>query len=853
VTAEAAKTTGRSPRSLSVAILPSRETAAVSYCGRVRRVTSLNQNWEFSCAEWQKAPGKVGFSVLEWQRATVPGHVHLDLAASGIIANPFERLHELGCQWVDEENWHYRTQFEFVHDPRLPRRILRFEGLDTVCRLYLNGKPIGFSDNMFVALEIDVSNELASGPNQLLIEFDSALRIGRQRRERYFLHEGLAPTTTRFDPRAFVRKSQYMFGWDWGPRLISAGIWRPLALIEYAMRILDVAIVQRHMSDGTVEIEFQSEFEGSAQIYHFVEGFAEPIRDGETLRIERPRRWWPSTMGRPDLYRVISVLADSRPRSPSDIDGAFDMLEQRIGLRSVELVREPDAHGESFRFKINGHEFYALGANWIPDHSFPSQVDRERLRCQLLRARDLEMNMLRVWGGGCYESDDFYDLCDELGLLVWQDFPYACSYYPDDEASCDAARREARLSVRRLRNHPCLAIWCGNNENQIMRDSGWDGASLHPERYHGERLYDGVLPDVLAQLDPVRAYITSSPHGKEQANSGRDGDQHFWDVWHGRGDWKYYVDSDARFCSEFGFASAPGREVWHAIDPQVDLLSATVRDRMARWRDKTGKGYEPFVGLVELHYPKSESLEDWCYYSQLNQRDALRFGIEHYRRSEFCRGALIWQLNDCWPVQSWSVIDSAFRYKAAAFELRRLYAPLLASLERIGDEVRLWGVLDNVVAPRTAAFVVEVRSLVDGLLLERREFVVQLAPGERRILDTLNVAEYDPTGTIVLSEVEGRKGFMLLCEPKQLNLAASEIAVTYVADGLIVEVNGPVVDLGLFDRRGECEFVDNFVTLAAAGRCRLHCLGTPKKVVARSLAGFHQLHQSDLVQPGVVL
>jgi beta-mannosidase len=820
----------------------SRTAGAVSYCAHVRRVTSLNQNWEFSCAAWQQAPCRVGFSVLGWQKATVPGHVHLDLADAGIIANPFERLHELGCQWVDEASWHYRTQFEFAQDPLLPRRVLRFEGLDTVCRLYLNGKSIGFSDNMFVALEIDVSNDLVAGRNELLIEFDSAEQIGRQRRERYFLDEGLSSTTARFEPRAFVRKAQYMFGWDWGPRLVSVGIWQPLALVEYAMRILHVAVVQRHTGDGAVEIEFRSEREGSGEIYHFVEGFAEPIRDGETLRIEEPRLWWPSTMGRPDLYRVTSVLANSRPRSLSDIEGAFDIREQRIGLRTLELVRERDAHGESFRFTINGHELYALGANWIPDDSFPSRIDRERLRRQLLRARDLEMNMLRVWGGGLYETDDFYDLCDELGLLVWQDFPYACSYYPDDEAACDAARREASLAVRRLRNHACLAIWCGNNENQTMRDCAWDGATLHPERYHGERLYDGVLPEVLAELDPGRAYIASSPHGKDRANGGRDGDQHFWDVWHGRGDWKHYLDSDARFCSEFGFASAPGREVWHTIDPRNDLVSAPLRDRTAQWHDKTGKGYAAFVGFVELHYPKHERLEDWYYYSQLNQRDALRFGIEHYRRSEFCRGALIWQFNDCWPVQSWAVIDSAFRYKAAAFELRRLYAPLLASLERIGDVVRLWGILDNVTLPRRVTFVLEARSLVDGLALARRELVAQLTPGERRVLETLNVSGYDPRTTIIIAEVEGRKSFMLLCEPKQLNLEASAIGVRQGPDELILELDRPVVDLELFDLRGECEMIDNFLTAATAGSYRLRCRGNPKRVMARSLAGFHPLH-----------
>ncbi len=815
---------------------------AVSYCPEVRRVTSLNQGWEFSCAAWQKAPTKVGFSSLEWQKATVPGHVHLDLEACGIIANPFERLFELGCQWVDEQDWHYRTEFEFEPDPTLPKRILRFEGLDTVCQICLNGQVIGHSDNMFVAFEIDVTNNLIAGKNVLRVEFESAWRVGRARRERYFEVEGLPATTVRFEPWAFVRKSQYMFGWDWGPCLVSAGVWRPVELIECAARIIDVAVLQRHTRDGAVELELRSEFTGSGQVFHFVQGFEAPIRDGETLRIESPQLWWPRDLGTPTLYEITSLLVDFSPLSRQDSELALDRRVQRVGLRSITLVREPDAYGESFRFVVNGRNWYAFGANWIPDDSFPSRVDRQRLEAQLRSACDLGMNMLRVWGGGHYESDDLFALCDELGLMVWQDFPYACSYYPDDPAACDVARREASAAVRRLRNHPSLALWCGNNENQTMRDCGWDGAAHHPPRFHGERIYDGVLPSVLKELDPSRPYIPSSPTGRVKANSDGDGDQHFWDVWHGRGDWGYYADSKARFCSEFGFASAPSRAVWQVMTRGTDLLATSLLDPVARWHDKTGKGHDTFIKFVELHYPKSDSVDQWSYYSQLNQRDALRFGIEHFRRSEFCRGTLLWQLNDCWPVQSWSVIDSAFCYKAAAFELRRLYAPLLLSLERRGDVVHVWGILDNVSAPVDATYGIEVRSLADGQLLERRESTLQFLPGERRVLEAIDVAAYDPTQTIVTSVIDSRSGFLLLCEPKELRMQPSELLLRQTPDGILVETSGPVIDLWLGDEGNGCQFTDNFVTQAAAGRRLLRARGCPEKLQARSLAGVHRLN-----------
>lgn len=806
----------------------------------MRRVTSLDLGWEFSCAQWLKAPGKVGFSVLEWKKATVPGHVHLDLLEARIIPSPFEGLFELGCQWVDEQDWHYRTSFSFEPDPRLPRRILRFAGLDTVCSVLLNGRVIGHFDNMFVEHEIDVTNVLLEGQNELRLEFESAWRVGRERRERYFQAEGLASDTVRLDPRAFVRKSQYMFGWDWGPCVVSAGIWQPVELIECAARIVDVQVVQRHQDDGCVELEFRGEHEGPGQLYHFVEGFERPIRDGETLRVENPRYWWPRDLGRPELYRVTSLLAEVPPKSPEDVAHAFDRREQRIGLRTIALVRDPDAFGESFRFVVNGQEWYALGANWIPDDSFPSRVDRPRLVRQLQNACDLGMNMLRVWGGGLYESDDFYALCDELGLLVWQDFPYACSYYPDGAAACEVARREASAAVRRLRNHPSLAIWCGNNENQTMRDSGWEGANHHPPRFYGERIYDGVLPEVLRELDPERPYIPSSPTGKGKANSGGDGDQHYWDVWHGRGDWRYYEDSTARFCSEFGFAAAPSDRAWQSMDPGQRLAGASPRDAIARWHDKTGKGYDTFIGFVELHYPQSNTIEDWTYYSQLNQRDALRFGIEHYRRSDFCRGALIWQLNDCWPTQSWAVIDSSFCYKAAAFELRRLYAPLLLSLERRGNVVHVWGILDNATAAATTTYSVELRSLRDGHLLERRHSTLNLAPTERRILESIDVSAFNPTEVFITSEVEGRKAFLLLCEPKQLELEPFELTVEIAADGISVAASGPIIDLCL-GVDGDCQLLDNFVTLEAAGARHLRCSGRPERLVARSLAGVHPL------------
>jgi len=785
-----------------------------------------------------------GYSKLEWFEARVPGHVHRDLLQSGIIADPFANLHELGVRWVDDEDWVYRTEFEFSKDPERPHVRLRFGGLDTVASVYLNGERVGEHDNMFVEVEFDVARALANGRNTLEVRFESASRVGRERRARYFEREGLPDSTLHFEERAFVRKAQYMFGWDWGPRLVSAGICGRVELLQYSARLGHVHVTQHHLADGSVELEFASEHEGQGTAVHWVEGLPGQFRDGERVRIAEPQLWWPRGFGAQHLYGVTSVLVRNPEGSRAELgEAALDQRHTRIGLRRIALVREADRFGESFEFECNGRRVYCVGANWIPDSSYPAAVSREQVRAQITRATDLNMNMLRVWGGGLYESEDFYDACDELGVLVWQDFPFACCFYPDGPEAQQALREEASAAVRRLRHRPSLAIWCGNNENLMMFQDKWTDATRHPPRYYGEALYERVLPEVLAALDPERPYIATSPWGGERANGGGVGDQHYWDAWHGRGDWKYYEDSTARFCSEFGFAAAPGPKALRRMAPDAESVrKLPLRDLRARWHDKTRKGYETFIQYVELHYPASHTLEDWSYFSQLNQRDALRHAIEHYRRSEFCKGSLVWQLNDCWPVQSWAVIDSEFELKAAAYELRRLYAPALVSLEKLADRVRAWVVLDNAAAPVDAELTLSARSLVDGSLLARKLVPVQIAVGERRVILEMETSGFDATSTLVIAELAGASTFRLLAEPKQTRFATPELTASVEGNELSIQSDLPVVDLYLWDAEAELSLSDNFVTLAGGdARRRIGFRGTPRRLCARSLAGRHPL------------
>jgi beta-mannosidase len=666
------------------------------------------------------APGIPEFAIPGWLPAQVPGHVHLDLMRAGVIPDPFQRLYERDVAWVAENDWEYETTFT-VEEPLPATAYLLFHGLDTVAEITLNGEPLAQTDNMYIPHEFPVGGKLRAGENQLSVIFRSALRVGRERLQAW---DDPAVTTPpfpadwdRWAARSFVRKAQYMFGWDWGPVLPSSGLWRPVELVTVPVaRLGDWKHSVEFTEDGkavvTVEAEierstdatdtpltFTAEFTGVGyREEDFSDSMPAPVTvtvtPGETrasvsLTLENPRRWNPAGLNsdtqfdgsHPPLYTLeMSLLKNT------------DTLESKtaqIGLRTIELIREPDAdgQGEGFKFRVNGEDVFIKGANWIPEDSFPSRLENEpdaldfpqddRVRQRIEDACNAGMNMLRVWGGGLYESEHFYELCDAHGILVWQDFPYGCAYYPDTGEYADAGRREATAAVKRIRNHASIALWCGNNENQVMYEGPWGG--VRPARYLGEKLYFDILPAVVAAEDPKTPYWPSSPFGGEPKSNSEDyGDCHNWDVWHGRGDWKHYTENNSRFCSEFGFAASCGLRAWDSVLAPDDRhpLSPAVR-----WHDKTRKGYDTYLGFISLHYPDAQTLEDLVYFSQINQAEALKYGVEHYRRRKGrCWGTLFWQLNDCWPVQSWAIIDSLGDPRAAYYACQKFYAPVLVSL-----------------------------------------------------------------------------------------------------------------------------------------------------------------------------
>jgi beta-mannosidase len=627
----------------------------------------------------------------DWGIATVPGGVHTDLLALKRIPDPFFADNELKVQWVAEKDWEYRKTFRA--EPALRREekvFLVCDGLDTLAEITLNGSPLGKTDNQFRTWRWDVTGRLRHGENELTVLFRSPLAYIRGR-------QAQRPLTGGGDIPGgpYLRKSPYHWGWDWGPKLPAIGIWQAVRLEGYSTaRLADVHIRQEHANGGVI-----------VRVHAAVETFAEqPVRVRAVLHapggvhreaaaavacgaadleimVDNPRLWWPAGMGAQDLHRLEVAL---------ESDGAaLDKREYRIGLRTIELRREPDAWGESFTFVVNGVPLFAKGADWIPADSFTTRVRAGDLERLLQSARAAHMNMLRVWGGGTYGEERFYDLCDRLGILVWQDFIFACGIYPDDDAFAENVRCEAVENVRRLRHRASLALWCGNNE----MEQGWsDWKWNHPDDPDNQRLKAGydrmfhhLLPAVVAAEDPDRPYWPSSASSNEpfvDPNGQRRGDMHYWGVWHERKPFSAYREQFPRFASEFGFQSLPPHKTIQSFTAPGDRnLTSYVMEH----RQRSGPGNRVILSQMLDTFRLPKDFASLAYLSMILQAEGIRIGVEHWRRNRArVSGTIIWQLNDCWPAISWSSLDYYGRWKALHYAARRFYAPVLLSVEDIG-------------------------------------------------------------------------------------------------------------------------------------------------------------------------
>ncbi|MFF6793550.1 glycoside hydrolase family 2 protein [Streptomyces filamentosus] len=606
--------------------------------------------------------------------AQVPGCVHTDLLAAGVIPDPFLGRNETEIAWVGRRAWSYGT--ELAHDSGHERSELVFEGLDTVAEVLLDGASLGSTRNMHRVHRFDVTGR--SGP--LEVRFGSAY----DEAERVRALTGDRPNVYP-EPFQYVRKMACSFGWDWGPTVVTAGMWRPVRIEHWSTaRLAEVRpLVTVDGATGHVELRVRTARTDSGAgrpltLRATVAGVvAETSFQGaETvlrLAVPEPELWWPRGYGSQPLYGLDVELLDG--------DGApLDTWSRRIGFRTVTVDRSPDAHGTGFTFVVNGVRIFARGVNWIPDDVLPSRVTPERYRTRLAQAADANVDLVRIWGGGIYEDDAFYDACDELGLMVWQDFLFACAAYPEEQPLRGEVEAEARDNVVRLMPHPSLVLWNGNNEN-LWGFRDWDWEEPLAGDSWGEGYYLGVLPRIVAELDPTRPYAAGSPWSgswDHHPNDPRHGTHHSWEVWNRR-DYADYRTEVPRFCSEFGWQAPPAISTLRRALPGEDLAPDSPgmlhHQKAEDGNGKLDRGIERHFGLPEGDFDR------WHYLAQVVQARAVAAGIEHWRSHwPVCAGTVVWQLNDCWPVSSWAAIDGDGRLKPLHHELRRVYADRLLSL-----------------------------------------------------------------------------------------------------------------------------------------------------------------------------
>ncbi len=652
-----------------------------------------------------------------WISVPVPGDVHRALVAAGRIEDPFYDRNEQKCAWIEDREWWYRMGFEGPAGPLRPGERLRlvFHGLDTFATIWLNGEELGRHANMFREAVFDVGGLVRFGEeNTLALCFDRPLDHAGERHPDQW---------GRNPERVSMRKAQFGFGWDWGPRLPTVGIWRPVELRrERAASIMGVHFytldLDRAKTRAAVAVRVEAErFAGEDPIMVSLSLSAPEggpvvaehalVLDGEGpdlagtayLAVENPRLWWTHDLGEPALYDLGVELVQ---------DGAvLDRRESRVGIRTLELDQSPDPEEPGtrfFRFVLNGAPIFARGADWIPADSFVGAIPEGRYGTLISAARDANMNMLRVWGGGIYEHDAFYDLCDRLGLLVWQDFMFACAVYPEEPPSFVAeVEAEARYQVRRLRSRPCLALWCGNNENQWIHDrTFWEREDT---TVPGALYYHELLPRVVAELDAKTPYWPGSPYGGDDHNDRRQGNVHNWEVWHGNFPRRFgerarqettpqsvsylrYAEDTGRFISEFGMHAAPVMETLRRSIPEGELYHHSPAMDHHNKDDPKDKGDNLMLTVTGL--PKD--LEEYVDFSMISQAEGLKFALEHFRRRKpHCSGTLFWQLNDCWPALSWSVLDYHGFGKAGYYYARRAYSSVLASFKALPDGgAELW-------------------------------------------------------------------------------------------------------------------------------------------------------------------
>lgn len=768
-----------------------------------------SENWQFRNSKDQN-----------WLPAKVPGTVHLDLMNNKIIQDPYKDENEKKVQWIENEDWDYQTAFMVSSQELKNDNIdLVFNGLDTFSEVYLNGKLLKKTDNMFRKWEIPVKQYLKAGKNTVQIKFTSAVNTGKELAKK-------VPFTMPESPRSFVRKAQYQFGWDWGPRLVTAGIWKDVQLEFWNnAKIITVKDIQKRAADGSNDLHFDVEiYAQNAGNYTLdLNKTHQKIslkKGNNTISVpyetNEMKLWQPNGRGEANLYDFEVKLSKEQKK--------IDAKNIRIGIRTVELVQEKDEKGKSFYFKVNGQPLYIKGTNWIPGDSFSPRMTKEKYHKLIKDTKDANMNMIRIWGGGIYEDDEFYKACDENGILVWQDFMFAGSFYPADEAFLKNVKEEVKDQVNRLQNHPSIALWCGNNEiDEAIVNWGYQkqfnyskNDSLQVWKDY-KKLFHEVIPNALKEnlKSDKNIYWPSSPSiGWGHKESLTEGDSHYWGVWWGEQPFEIYNEKVGRFMSEYGFQGTPTLETTKSMfsgTPDLSLQNPTIKAH-----EKHARGWDIINEYLKRDYKIPTDFVQYNYVSQLLQARGMQIAIEAHRRAKpYNMGTLYWQLNDCWPVVSWSSIDYLGNWKAFHYQAKRSFEPMLVSVAETEKNYDVYLISDLLKELKTD-IKFELIDFKGKILWKANQSDVINSDVSKKIrsISKSELAQFDLSGAVLKISAEKETTFEKLFffnKPKDLKLSKPEITIRKISPTEI-EISTDILAKDVY-LIGDTHFSDNFFDL----------------------------------------
>ncbi|MCM1038830.1 MAG: glycoside hydrolase family 2 protein [Ruminococcus sp.] len=816
----------------------------------------LSQNWQM------KIFGENVYGITnDWMEAEVPGSVYGNLLKKGLMPDPYYRMNELDALKLMEQDFGFRTTFVLAKEQlEADYLLLRFEGIDTLSDIYFNDTYIGHCDNMHRIWEFDIAETAKEGENRLEIRLYSPTKYIEEENKK--VYTGGSWEAMKGFPH--IRKAHCMFGWDWGPRIPDAGIFREVLILSGdKARLEQVYITQNWMENGTActgkgmkaGVSMEPRADGEEQVTVCfdvtIEDFTDCEEDDfkirtalydpagkliavksaeeewERITVKNPEKWWPNGYGSQPLYTAEVILEDKEGH-------VLDTFVRRIGLRTITVNTDKDAWGECFAHEVNGVKIFAMGADYIPEDNILSRVTRERTEKLLEDAVAAHHNCIRVWGGGYYPDDWFYDACDELGLIVWQDFMFACASYELDEAFEENVSAEIVDNVRRIRHHACLALWCGNNEMETQTLDGIWETSIK-QKYDYIKLYEYIIPKILKEEDPAAFYWPSSPSSGGNFDNPWDenrGDAHYWDVWHGNKPFTEYRKFYFRYLSEFGFQSFPClKTVETFTEPEDRNIFSRVMEMHQRNRAANGK----ILDYLSATFLYPADFDRLLYASQLLQADAVRYGIEHFRRNRGrCMGTVVWQLNDIWPVASWASIDYFGRWKALHYAEKRAFAPLMISCEEVGElserphcisqpapiekSVRIH--VANETMNKVKGIVTwELRAPDSSILLSGKEDV-EAAPLDGIWLDKLDFSEYDELQVYVscaflVNDRVVSENTCLFTAPKHFAFLDPQLSWRREGNSLVIAAAAYAKSVEIQGVDGDVRLSDNFFDMNA--------------------------------------